>query len=249
MTHLGGTFDQLLGRLAAERYTIDGLIGTGDFGAVYSARDVVLGRDVAIKVVPLSPSRSGTSEELLAEARAAAAAGRSAVTVHDVLIHTDGIGIVMELIRGGNLAASVQYRASPAQGLRYATSAAVGLAEVHEAGVLHLDLHPGNLLVRDDDTIAIGDFGLAQLARSSGLSRGAHEILWSAPELLQYGVASAQADIYALGLILGWLSRRTGLESTGIVDRSTQADPRNRYSSTHEMVDDLSKLKLGVELA
>jgi serine/threonine protein kinase len=216
--------------LLKSRFTVGPTLGVGSFGRVVRAHDRVLDRDVAVKLIAVPLDREGSpgTEALLAEARLASAAGPSAIAVHDVLTSDDGIAVVMELIPRGSLLGAVRAGTPEATARQLAVATVASMASVHRSGILHLDLHPGNLLLRQDDTIAVGDFGLARFAYRRGLSRGAHEMIWTAPELLDYRVASKQADVFALGLILRWIGRRAGFSFGSFVEQATAVDRRER---------------------
>lgn len=234
---------QLEATLLAPRFLVNGTIGVGSFGRVVQARDTKLRRDVAVKLIAAPfPQGSGVeSDSLMAEARLGSAAGPSAVAVHDVLASPDGIAVVMELISRGSLLGAVRSGTGGAIARRLGDATVASMASVHRAGVLHLDLHPGNLLLRDDDTVAVGDFGLAQFAHRRGLSRGAHELIWTAPELLGYRVASPQADVFALGLILRWIERRAGVSFGPIVEQAISERRSDRPVDAVALLDGLRK--------
>lgn len=239
--------------LLSDRFVVGATLGAGSFGLVVQAHDRVLDREVAIKLIsaPRSEGQERQSQSLLSEARLISAAGSSAVAVHDVLTSDDGIAVIMELIPRGSLLGVVRTGIPAATARRLGVAVVGSMASVHEAGVMHLDLHPGNLLIRADDAVAVGDFGLARFARRRGLSRGGHELSWTAPELLQYRVASTQADVYALGLVLGWIGRRAGVDFGPVLGRATAADrmarPRDAQELLHAIRADLISADSGAD--
>jgi serine/threonine protein kinase len=224
--------DELLG----DRFRVVADLGAGAFGRVVSAHDTSLDRDVAVKLVPVPSGRRPPVEEVLREARVASAAAPAAVVVYDVLSSPDGIGIVMELVPRGSLVPAVRAGTTPTRAYDLGRAAVDSMALVHEADVMHLDLHPGNLLVRGDRSVAVADFGLAIIRRSSGFSRGGHERAWTAPELLDFGVASPQADVFALGLVLRWIERRSGVAFGDVVSRACSLDRRHRPRNAVELL-------------
>lgn len=227
--------EQLLGR----RFVVEGDLGAGAFGRVVRAHDSLLDRAVAVKLVPMKAPGSLVRDELLREARAASAAGPSAATVFDVVQGDDGLAIIMELIPGGSLLRVVGTRTPTAIAHRLGRAAVASMAAVHSQGVMHLDLHPGNLLLRADGTVAVADFGLAMLRQRGGFSRGGHELSWTAPELLGYRVPSPQADVFALGLILRWIERRTHASFGPVVARACAARRSDRPKDAGEMLAEL----------
>lgn len=139
-------------------------------GEVYKARDARLGRIVAIKVLPrdkmADPERK---RRFVQEARAASALNHpNIVVIHDIGSQDGAYFIVMEYVAGRSLD-----RVIPRQGMAVGDALAVaipvaeGLAKAHAAGIMHRDLKPGNILVGDDGTVKLLDFGLAELVESA----------------------------------------------------------------------------------
>ncbi|MCZ6779707.1 MAG: bifunctional serine/threonine-protein kinase/formylglycine-generating enzyme family protein, partial [Acidobacteria bacterium] len=141
-------------------------IGEGGMGVVYRAEDTKLRRQVALKVLP--PELVGNEERrlrFLREARAAAAVTHSNIaTIHEVDEVEGVVFIAMELVEGKTLRALIAGKPMPIQSaLRIATEMAEGLAKAHQAGVIHRDLKPDNVIVDSDGHAKILDFGLAKL--------------------------------------------------------------------------------------
>lgn len=226
--------------LLGSRYRVISDLGSGAFGRVVQAQDTLLERRVAIKIVPMGPADRAGSEVLVREARAASAAGPAAVLVHDVISSPRGVGIVMELVARGSLLPAVRAGTPARQAYDLGRAAVESMALVHAAGVLHQDLHPGNLLVRGDRSVAVADFGLAMFRQSRGFSRGGHELFWTAPELLEFGLVSPQADVFALGLVLRWIQRRSAADFGPVVGRATAADRRARPSDAGQLLDEIA---------
>jgi serine/threonine protein kinase len=176
----------------------------------------------------------------LREARVASAAAPAAVVVYDVLSTPAGIGIVMELVPRGSLVSAVRAGTAPQCAYDLGRAAVESMATVHASGVMHLDLHPGNLLVRGDRSVAVADFGLARLRAARGFSRGGHELVWTAPEILDFGVASPQADVFALGLVLRWIERRSGVTFGAVLARACSPDRRVRPADAGALLAELA---------
>jgi len=148
-------------------YEILAPLGAGGMGEVYRARDARLGRDVAIKVLPLElSSDAGRLKRFEKEARSASALNHpNIVTIYEVGSHDEHSYIAMELVDGKTLRELLL----PGGGLPMkraipiATQVAEGLARAHEAGIVHRDLKPENLMVTRDGLVKILDFGLAKL--------------------------------------------------------------------------------------
>jgi Tol biopolymer transport system component len=141
-------------------------LGEGGMGIVYKARDVRLGRFVALKV--LAPGKASDPERrarFIKEARAASALDHpNVLTVHEIGCE-DGVDfIVTEYLPGKTLAQLIPRRGiPPREALRWAVSIVDALAATHAAGVIHRDLKPANVMVTDSGLVKILDFGLAKL--------------------------------------------------------------------------------------
>lgn len=146
-------------------YEITAPLGAGGMGEVFRARDVRLGRNVAIKVLPhsvsLDPDRLRRFES---EARTASALNHpNIVTIYEVGSF-DGVSyIAMELVEGASLRAKLPGPFAVRTLLHIASQVAAGLAAAHESGIVHRDLKPENVMVTKDGLVKILDFGLAKL--------------------------------------------------------------------------------------
>jgi len=147
-------------------YEILAPLGAGAMGEVYRAKDLKLGRDVAIKVLPAGfasdPERLLRFEQ---EARAASALNHpNIITIHDIGQHEGIPYIAMELVDGKTLREILADGPLTTKTLFHlATQIAEGMAKAHAAGIVHRDLKPENLMVTSDGYIKILDFGLAKL--------------------------------------------------------------------------------------
>ncbi len=146
-------------------YEILTRIGAGGMGEVWRARDTRLDREVAIKVLPaIQGDDSVHKQRFLREARAASALIHpNIITVHEIN-SADGMDfIVMEYVRGETLAALQAHGKLPlGQALDYAIQIADALTTAHEAGVVHRDLKPGNIMVTGSGLVKVLDFGIAK---------------------------------------------------------------------------------------
>jgi serine/threonine protein kinase len=146
-------------------YEIAAPIGAGGMGEVYRARDVRLGRNVAIKVLPqsvsLDPERLRRFEM---EARSASALNHpNIVTIYEVGSVDSVAYIAMELVEGSSLRAKMQGPIAVRPLLQIASQVAAGLAAAHDNGIVHRDLKPENVMVTKDGLVKILDFGVAKL--------------------------------------------------------------------------------------
>jgi len=191
------------------RYELDARVGAGGFGEVWRATDTILGRPVAAKLLYAGYAQHG---EALARFRAEArhAGGLSHENIARVYDYGDPDGseppyLIMEFIDGPPLAEVLRRGPlSPLQTARILAQAAAGLAAAHEAGLVHRDVKPGNLLIGPRGVVKITDFGLARTADSApltvtGMLVGTPGYL--APERAAGASATPAADLYALGII------------------------------------------------
>jgi len=201
-------------------YSIDRLLGQGGMGAVYRARDTVLGRTVAIKVLTTPGGADpDATRRLLREARAASALSHpNIVTIHAVERAGDVDFIVMECAAGEPLARAIPDGGLPIdRALAYACQIADALVAAHEAGVVHRDIKPANVIVDAAGHLKVLDFGLArrtqlggdeatrQLTVDATLAPGGVLVGtpgYLAPEQLAGRPADARSDVFAFGAVL-----------------------------------------------
>ncbi|NUR97684.1 MAG: serine/threonine protein kinase [Kribbellaceae bacterium] len=195
--------------LIAQRYRLGGSLGRGGMGQVHQARDEVLGRDVAVKML-LRPNDASAAERFQREACAAARlSDPHIVAVYDFGHHEDSSFLVMELVEGRSVAAELAMngRLSWERAIAVVEQAAAGLAAAHAQNVVHRDVKPSNLLIAPDGTIKVADFGIAQLlsAESSRLT-ATGQLLGSphylSPERARGLPGGPESDVYALGCVL-----------------------------------------------
>jgi hypothetical protein len=210
-----GTDVQPSGQVLGGRYELTSLIATGGMGQVWQARDTVLNRDVAVKVL-----RSEYTGDPTFLARFRAEAQLAAALVHPNIATLFDYGevqpadprgehlayLVMELVRGESLSGLLRReRRLPAdRTLDVLRQSAAGLAAAHAAGVIHRDVKPGNVLLGTDGTVKITDFGVAVSAASVSLTQTGHVIgtpHYLSPEQAQGARATPASDVYALGVV------------------------------------------------
>src|SRR6185437_3762077 len=200
-------------RLLAGRYRLGAVIGRGGMGTVWQARDELLNRDVAVKEI-VWPPQMDPAEREVARGRAVREAQLAArlhhpnvVTVYDIVEEDDRPCIVMELVPFRSLREVIAEDGpvSPAQAARIGLSVLAALRAVHEAGVVHRDVKPANILLGPEGRIVLADFGIAKAVdspalTSSGVLVGSPSYL--APERARGGIAGPAADLWALGASL-----------------------------------------------
>ena len=166
------------------KFEIVGELGRGGMGVVLEARDTVLERQVAIKLLPQSVSaRPEALERFLREARAAARLNHPhVVTVCDADQFDGQYYIVLELVRGGSLQDSLTNGPLPwFMATRVLADACGGLDVAHRAGLVHRDIKPSNLMQSEDGTVKLTDFGLARSNDSTDATMtGSGSVLGSA---------------------------------------------------------------------
>ncbi|MBW7650232.1 Stk1 family PASTA domain-containing Ser/Thr kinase [Anoxybacillus sp. ST4] len=199
----------LIGKRLNDRYKVLQLIGGGGMANVYLARDMILDRDVAVKVLRLDFVNDHLFiKRFRREAQAATSLNHeNIVTIYDVG-EDDGIYyMVMEYVRGCTLKQYIQQHAplSVHEALRIMDELTGAIAHAHQNGVIHRDIKPQNILVAEDGTIKVTDFGIA-VALSSTTITQTNSVLGSvhylSPEQAKGGMATEKSDIYSLGIVM-----------------------------------------------
>ena len=185
------------------RYTVEGVLGEGGMGVVYRARDARLGRKVALKVLAandVDPEAGERSKRFLREARLAAAFEHpNAVAIYDVGEAGDLSFIAMELVSGYSLRTYVGAR-EPGVGtrLRWLADIATALGAAHRARLIHRDVKPENVMIRDDGRVKVLDFGLARRAAAPPPT---DSLTASVPEITF--TETGQTTLTSVGTLLG----------------------------------------------
>jgi eukaryotic-like serine/threonine-protein kinase len=196
--------------LLGGRYALRGEVGRGGMATVHRARDEVLDRDVAVKVLHAHLAGDETFlDRFRREARAAAAVHHpNVVTVHDWGETDQGAFLVLQYVEGCSLREVLRRRRrlSPAETLAVLGPAGEGLGAAHSAGLVHRDVKPENLLLASEGEVRITDFGLARAAASATSTFGADVLVGSphylSPEAVRGEPLTPAADVYALGVVL-----------------------------------------------
>ncbi|MGH3062446.1 MAG: protein kinase domain-containing protein, partial [Gaiellaceae bacterium] len=195
--------------LAQGRYLLERELGRGGMATVHLARDAELDRLVAVKV--LAGHLSGDEElreRFVREARMAAGLSHpNVVQVFDAGEEDGRLYIVMEYVPGVTLADEVGRagKLDPAAAVDLALQACAGLEHAHEAGLVHRDVKPGNLIVREDGALKITDFGIARAVEATQLTQVGSVLgtaAYLSPEQAAGERVTAATDIYGLGVVL-----------------------------------------------
>lgn len=195
-------------KMIAERYQIIKSLGEGGMADVYLAVDTILNREVAIKM--LRGELSNDPVTLLRFQREANAASKlnhpNVVQVFDVGEYEGRHYIVMEHVRGRTLKQLIQLRGAlhKEEAVNIMKQVVSAVQHAHEHHIIHRDIKPQNIMIKDDGTVKITDFGIAlahdavQLTQSDSVLGSAHYL---APETTRGEPATNQIDIYALGIV------------------------------------------------
>src|SRR6185437_10445251 len=169
------------GDMLGDRYRLDVFVAAGGRGQVWRATDVVLSRTVAVKVLlPQLLTDPGFEARFRAEARIIAALRHpSVVNVYDYGESSDDSGrsvlyLVMAFVEGEALSQKLERagRLSVAEAMSVVAQAADALQAAHDGGIVHRDVKPGNLLVQDDGTVTLVDFGVARASTVTSVTTG-----------------------------------------------------------------------------
>jgi serine/threonine protein kinase/sugar lactone lactonase YvrE len=200
-------------------YELLSLLGAGGMGEVYLARDTRLGREVAIKVLPGDRLTDEDRARFFSEARTASALNHPhIVTIYEIESADDVDFLVMEYIAGKSLDVLIPKDGLPVpEALRIAVAIADAVASAHAKGIVHRDLKPANIMVADDGTIKVLDFGLAKMltpvgfeadgitmTRWAGLTQPGvivGTMAYMAPEQAEGAAVDARSDIFSFGAL------------------------------------------------
>lgn len=207
--------DPFIGRVIADKYKINKLIGRGGMGAVYEAQHLLLERIVAVKVLHqnlITDERA--AGRFIREARSAAKIEHpNAVIIHDFGVLKDGSAyLVMEYIRGKSLRQLLLEcsHVDIEQAINWVIQVCNVVEIAHQQGIIHRDLKPENVMLKESTdgsvVVKVVDFGIAKLISGDSQLTQPGEVLgtprYMAPEYYEGEEADHRADIYALGIIM-----------------------------------------------
>ena len=189
------------------RFAITKLLGRGGMGEVYLARDPIIDRMVAIKVIGSGLEDDAGRHRLLREARAAGRLHHSnIVSVFEAGEFENRLFIAMEYVPGETLGSMIRRRAAVTlrRRIEMIESACAGLAHAHRAGVVHLDIKPDNLMLDETGLVKVLDFGISRMLQSEtrATGQGAGTLRYMSPEQVQGVPLDHRSDVFSLGCSL-----------------------------------------------
>jgi len=235
-----------------DRYEILKKLGQGGMGEVFLARDVSLERNVALKFLfPRAAADLSANERFHAEAKAAAALYHpNIITVHDIGELDHRPYIAMEYIRGHPLRREMEKGRLPLERiLKIMREICDGLQKSHEAGIVHHDIKPENIMIDEHGHVRILDFGLASCKDSLTFSSNAESfgsIAYMSPERCERDEIDERSDIWSLGVLLyEMLTERLPFEGDSEVEifySVINEKPKPISDFRHGLTDDIQKL-------
>ena len=241
------------GTVLAGRYRLGRPIATGGMARVWEARDEVLDRPVAVKILL---EHLADDDSFVARFRAEAlAAARlthpSVVSVYDTVSTDEVEAIVMELVDGDTLRQRLDHegRLPSVEAARIAARIADALAVAHRDGVVHRDIKPANVLLASTGRVVVTDFGIAKATEGADLTTGRQMLgtaKYLAPEQVEGEAVDGRTDLYALGVVLyemlcGRVPFRADTEAATALARLHQ-DPTPPRSLRPDLPDDLEQV-------
>jgi formylglycine-generating enzyme required for sulfatase activity len=202
--------DPLIGKIIDDTYEITNALGRGGMGIVYKARDVMLEKDVALKLIsPLLAGDENYLKRFQQEARVLAKLEHPNIVSVIVMKKTEyGLCIVMEYVQCRTLRDIIAEQGAMAlnRAQRIFGQTLMAFEHAHTKGVIHRDAKPANILVTDNDSVKVADFGLAKFQQRAGttLTVGIGGTLWYMPPEQIRGLHNVdqRGDIYSLGMTM-----------------------------------------------
>lgn len=195
--------------IVGDRYRVERELGSGASAVTVLATDQTLGRRVAVKVLkPESELDPEFSRRFSREARAAASVNhQNVVNVYDVGQDGDLLYLVMQYVEGTDLKRAIDREGALPwkRAVGIARDVLSGLTAIHATGIVHRDIKPQNVLIGDDGSVKVTDFGVVHVELDSGLTTAGMTVgtaTYMAPEQAQGSPVTPAADVYAVGVML-----------------------------------------------
>ena len=226
------------------RYEITGVAGHGGMGTVYVARDHVLDRDVAVKVLDVADQKGSRAARLQREAHILARLDHPAIVpIHDAGTLEDGRTFyVMKLVKGRRLDQLIGDRLPLANRLNVFNRILDAVAFAHAHGVVHRDLKPENVMTGVFGEVYVMDWGVAQDGAADSEAAVVGTPGFMPPEQALAGDVDSRADIYALGVLLAMIAAEDAPPALrAIADKARHLDVGGRYQSVEAMTADVAR--------
>ena len=204
-------YDSFIGQTFENRYTIVNVIGIGGMATVYGAYDQVTGRSVAIKMMNKKLEHNARQIKLFVNEASALSllSHPNIVQVYNTAFTNSTKYIIMEYVEGITLKKHIDHRGAlpEREVLYYATQILSALDYIHSKGIVHCDIKPQNIILLQNGSIKVADFGIARLDAMLDTSKERSEVAlgtvyYVSPEQAQGKAPKAESDIYSLGVML-----------------------------------------------
>ena len=234
------------GQFLADRYEVLRLVGRGGMGEIYAVMDHLTETTMALKVIGTQVRREGLARELRLGREVT---HRHVCRLYDLGRHQDSLFLTMELLEGETLAARIR-RAGPltlSEATPLAGQLLAGLAAIHQAGIIHRDLSPSNVMLLPGRAV-IMDFGLA-LTEGEAPGAPIGTLDYMAPEQLQGKSVTTRTDLYSIGAVLeemlsgeysapgAWLRQHLPSHWVAAIRAAVSPDPESRPATAGQLLD------------
>jgi eukaryotic-like serine/threonine-protein kinase len=195
------------GNYIADRYEILDKIGTGGMSDVYKAKDHILGREVAVKVLKQEFAEDVTFvTKFRSEAQSAAGLEHAnIVNIYDVGSENGMYYIVMEYVEGITLKTYIEKKGQLnfKEAISIAIQVGRGIEAAHNKGIIHRDIKPQNIIISTEGKVKVTDFGIARATTSNTIHADVMgSVHYASPEQARNGYVDGKSDIYSLGIVM-----------------------------------------------